>query len=72
MHEGYRMSLVISFVQKLKGLTEMNCGLVFPLSLCRKVELCMERNRRARETIEWLRCFPILYNESIYSYVMSG
>ena len=44
MQESYRMSLMISFVHKLKGLTEMNCGLVFPLSLCRKVELCMERN----------------------------
>ena len=45
MQEAYRMSLMISFIQKLKGLTEMNCGLVFPLSLCWKVELCMERNR---------------------------
>jgi len=31
--EEYRMFLVISFVQKLKGLTEMNCGFVFLLSL---------------------------------------
>ena len=45
MQEEYRMSLVISFVRKLKGLTEMNCGLAFLLSLCRKVELCIERNR---------------------------
>ena len=28
--EEYRMSLVISFVQKLKGLAEMNCGFAFP------------------------------------------
>ena len=26
MQEPYRMSLMISFVQELKGLTEMNCG----------------------------------------------
>ena len=45
MQEEYRMPLVISFVQKLKGLTVMNCGLVFSLSFCRKVELRMERNR---------------------------
>jgi len=45
MRKAYRMSLMISFVQKLKGLGEMNCGLVFPLSLRRKVEICMERNR---------------------------
>ena len=44
MQEADRMSLMISFVQKLIGLTDMNCGLVFPLSLCRKVEICMERN----------------------------
>jgi len=43
--EEYKMFLAVSFVQKLKGPTEMNCGLVFPLSLCRQVELCMERNR---------------------------
>ena len=48
----YRMPLMISFVQKLKRLTEMNCGLIFPISLCRKVELCMERNRCVWETIE--------------------
>ena len=40
------MSLMISFVQKLKGWIERidGYGLVFPLSLCRKVELCMEGN----------------------------
>ena len=36
MQEADRMSLMISFVQKLKG------WIVFPLWLCRKVELCME------------------------------
>jgi len=45
MRKAYRMSLMISFVQKLKGLEEMNCGFVFPLSLCGKVEICLERNR---------------------------
>ena len=45
MQEAYRMSLMILFVQKLKGLAEMNCGLVISLSLCWKVKLCMVRNR---------------------------
>jgi len=39
MQEAYIISLLISFVYKLKGLTDIKCELVFPLSLCRNVEL---------------------------------
>ena len=64
----YRISLAISFVLKLKGLTEMNCELFFPVLLCRRVELCTKRNGLVWETIEWLRCFPYtLYNFSALS-----
>ena len=48
MRKTYRMALMISFVQRLKGglkgLTDMICDLFFPLSLCRTVEIYMGRN----------------------------
>jgi len=53
--EGYRMSLVISFVLELKGPTAYSH--VFPLLLLRKVPRqmgsCMERSRRVWETMEY-------------------
>ena len=62
MQEAYRMALMISFVQQLKGWIERIDGdalwdcLSFVVML--EAELCMERNRWVWETIEWLRCFP--------------